>query len=274
MDPKRLPSFSAPFTPEGRGGLVPSFPRDQAIRALAFHFRADPAVLNRFIPPPLAPVADHPGEAFFMYAEHLAPPVKPGWRDWHPRRIAAVEGLLGPVCEMNGRKGVYYGYNWVDNDWDMMVMWLFGCQAKIANFHLTATNPAHPHLPGLASGATYRMSVDRLGQRLISGSVTLDQRASLEDLPLGDYLHAYMMRHFPDMNMARNGRPLVHDLVTEVQTNHVVGEIWKGVGELDFFPAENEELEAIRPQEILGAYHVHFSYRTSGVEVLHDYLAG
>ena len=113
MVPEKLPSFSAPFTPEGRGGLVPGFPRDQAIGAIAIHFRTDPGALNRFIPPPLQPVPDCPGEAFFMYAEHLATPLNEDWTDWHPSRLAAVEGLFGPVCQFVGKPVVYYGYNWV-----------------------------------------------------------------------------------------------------------------------------------------------------------------
>lgn len=272
MNPTKLPSFSAPFTPNGEGGMVPSFPRDQSIKAIAFHFRTDPEALNRFIPAPLEPVPGHPGEAFFMYAEHIATPVNQDWRDWNPARLYATEGLLGPVCQFNGKPGVYYGYNWVENDWDMMVMWLFGCQAKIANFNITQVNPVHPHLQAVEPGATLHATIDRLGQRLITAKIELTEKSSLDDLPLKKFLHAYMMRHFPDMNVKNGGRPLVHDIVTEVQQDHVIGEITRGNGTLKFSEAENEELASINPTEILGAYHVHFKYRTSGIEVLHDYL--
>lgn len=274
MNIAQLPGFSAPFTPRGKAGLVPSFPRDQSIRALAFHFRTDPEKTKDFTPLPLEPVPDCPGEFFFMYAEHVATPIGEDWTGWHPSRLYATEGLLGPVCQFEGKPGVYYGYNWVENDWDMMVMWLFGCQAKIANFNVTQTNPVHPHLTRVGPGTTLRATVDRLGERLITAEIKLTEESSLEDLPMRRFLHAYMMRHFPDMSIAADGRPLVHDIVTETQSNHVIGEIIKGEGTLTFSAeAENEELDLLQPVEVLGAYSVHFSYRTSGIEVLHDYLA-
>jgi hypothetical protein len=130
----------------------------------------------------------------------------------------------------------------------------------------------HPHIKGIQPGTTLRATVDRLGERLITAKVAITEPSSMDDLPMKKFLHAYMMRHFPDMNVDSD-RPLVHDLVTEVQTDQIIGDIFKGDGELKFHAAENEELASINPTEVLGAYHVRFSYRTSGVKVLHNYLA-
>lgn len=267
-----LTSFTAPFTPNGTAGLMEKVPRDQSVQGLAFHFRMDEEAHRRYLPPILQPDPDHPGEALWLYAHHTATPVGVDCSDWHPGRVSANEGLLGLVCNYQGRTGTYYFYNFVDTDWDLAVLLYYGYSGKLANFNLTPAHADHATMNGPRAGAKYVASIDRLGQRLTTARVTLDGECPPEEFPLKDLLRAYGIRHIPNLDVAANGRPLAYDLVVEDQTNIVAGPIWRGTGELQFHEAENEELAPLNPTEILGAYHFRFSYRTAGVHVLHDFL--
>lgn len=107
----------------------------------------------------------------------------------------------------------------------------------MGNFHITPSHPDHATVSGPRPGARYVASVDRLGQRVTTACVTLERECAPEEFPLKDLLRAYGIRYIPNLDIAANGRPL-------------------------------------NPTEILGAYHFRFSYRTAGVHVLHDFLAG
>ena len=267
-----LNSFTAPFSPAGDAGLMASLPRDQAIQGLTIHFRTDPAVHAKYLPPGLEPSPDHPGEGLFLYAHHTATPVNEDCRRWHPDRVSTVEGLLGLVCQYKGETGTYYWYNFVDTDWDLAVLLLYGYPGKMARLSLTPSNPLHPYLDGLRSGAELNASVERLGNRVVTARVTLEAPCKVDDFPITDLLRAYGVRHIPNLDVEAGGRPLAYDLVVEDQSERQVGELWTGSGELEFHRAENEALHPLQPSEVLGAYYMHFGYRTAGLRVLHDYL--
>lgn len=267
-----LKGYTAPWSPGGTAGIMPSIPRDQAVQGLVFHFRADEEAHRQFLPPLLEPDPAHPGECIWLFAHHTATPLGEDCSDWHPDRLGATESLLGVVCQYNGVAGTYYNYNFVDTDWDLAVMLYFGFPAKLARFATTPTHPEHPHLNGLHQGSRRVATVDRLGQRLVTARATLQEKIALEDSPLREILTSYGVRHVPNLDLAADGRPLAFDLVREHGYDHVFGELWRGTGELTFHEAENEELHLLSPREVLSAYHLRFTYRTKGVDVLHNYL--
>lgn len=267
-----LNSYTAPFTPGGDAGLMERVPRDQSVQGLTIHFRMDPEVHRRYLHPALEVDPDHEGEALWLYAHHTATPVGVDCSDWHPGRVSANEALLGLVCRYEGVTGTQYFYNFVDTDWDLAVLLFYGYSGKLGTFNITPSHADHAYMNGPRPGAKYVASVDRLGQRVTTARVTLEDECPPEEFPLRDLLRAYGIRHIPNLDIAAGGRPLAYDLVVEDQTNIRPGQIWRGTGELTFPEAENEALAPMSPQEILGAYHFRFSYRTAGVHVLRDFL--
>ena len=115
-------------------------------------------------------------------------------------------------------------------------------------------------------------TVDRLGARVVTAKATLEEKIELSDSPLEEILTSYGVRHVPNLDVAADGKPLAFDLVKEHGYDHEFGELWRGTGELTFHEAENEELHLLNPTEMLSAYHLRFKYRTSGIDILHNYL--
>lgn len=268
-----LKGFTAPWSPGGTAGIMPSLPRDQAVQGIVIHFRTDEAQHAQFLPPLLEPDPRHPGECVWLYAHHTATPIDEDCSTWHPDRLGAVESLLGVVCQYEGVTGTYYNYNFVDTDWDLAVMLYYGFPAKLARMATTPTHPEHPYLNDLHAGSRRVATVDRLGARVVSASVTLDEQCELGDTPLKEILTSYGVRHVPNFDLAADGKPLAFDLVKEHGYGHQFGALWRGTGELTFHEAENEELHLLNPREVLAAYHLRFKYQTSGIDVLHDYLS-
>ena len=265
-------SFTPPFSPSGVGYVMPKLPRIQAVQGLTFHFRVDEDEHRRFLPYPLEPDPDHPGEAIWLYAHHTATPLGEDCSDWHPYRLGAVEGLFGLVCKFNGQTGTYYWYNFVDTDWDYHIMTLYGFPGKLATCMITPTHPEHPYLNGPRPGAKFVATVDRLGSRVVTAKLTIEDRCPPEAFPTDILLNPYGIRYIPNVDVEAGGRPLAYDLIREHGYDRVPGDIWRGTGELRFHEAENEELTPLQPTEMLGAYHSRFTYSTAGVDVLHDFL--
>jgi len=254
--------------------LAPPLPYDAAMTGLLVHFRADPAALDALLPAPLEPFAPRSGEAFWAFIDHIMTPPDDEVARWHPDRTRMQEVLLGVPCALRGKPGVFYCFAWTDRDWSLMTEWLFGWCGKIARLSLTHTQPEHPRFSGAAPGAHYHATVERLGARVATARVVLDEKVDASVLPMHDERrYGFGLRHIPNVDIRAGGRPLVHDLVFEHHENTVIGDVWRGSAELSFGDVENEDLAAIQPTGTIAGYLTHFGYRATGVEVAHDYLA-
>jgi acetoacetate decarboxylase len=268
-----LEGFTRPFSPNGRASLAPSPPYDAAMTGLVVHFRADETALNALLPAPFEPHETMTGQAFWAYIDHIMTPSDDEVVHWHPDRTRMNEVLLGVPCTLFGKSGVFYCFAWTDRDWSLMTEWLFGWCGKLARLSMTHMQAEHPRFRGPAPGSRYHATIERFGARVATASVVLERQADASVLPMRELLHAYGIRHIPNVDIRAGGRPLVHDIVHEAQENMVLGDVWQGSAELSFGDVENEDLAAIQPTETIAGYLTHFGYRANGVEVVYDYLA-
>jgi acetoacetate decarboxylase len=268
-----LEGFSRPFSPGGAASIVQPFPWDFSMAALLIHFRADPDALEQVIPAPLTPFAERRGEAFWLFVDHVVQPRVEGSAAWHPSRLRSVECAIGVPVKFEGRPGSYWAYSWTDSDWNLFTGWTFGFAGRIARLSVTHMQPEHPHLKGPAAGASYRATVERLGDRIATGEVSLREEVDATASPLASLLEGFSIRYIPDVTIGAT-RPLVHDIVVGQTEDNTVGAVWRGDATLDLNEhAENEWLAPLRPLETIAGYHMTFGYTVVGARPVYDYLA-
>jgi acetoacetate decarboxylase len=268
-----LEGFSRPFSPGGVASIVQPFPWDFAMEAVLVHYRADPEALESLIPAPLQPHPQLRGEAFWLFVDHVVQPRVEGSERWHPSRLRSVECAIGLPVSFEGRPGSYWAYSWTDSDWNLFTGWTFGFAGKLARLSFTHMQSEHPTMSGEAPGASYRATVERLGQRLATATVTLREEVEAEASPLASLLEGFSVRYVPDVTIAAT-RPLVHDIIVGQSEGNTVGAVWRGDAELALnAAAENEWLEPVEPLETIAGYKMRFGYAVVGAKVVFDYLA-
>jgi hypothetical protein len=266
-----LEGFSRPFSPRGVASIVAPFPWDFSMEAILVHYRADERSLARLIPQPLEPHPQRLGEAFWLCVDHVTQPRVAGSATWHPSRLRSLECAIGVPVVFGDRVGSYWAYGWTDSDWNLFSFWSFGYAARLARISLTHMQEEHPNLRGPADGVVYRADVERLGDRVASGAVTLHEEVGPSDSPLAGLTNGFSMRHVPDVTIDSR-RPLVHDLLVGRSEGRINGPIWRGGAELTLnLAAENEWLEPLEPAEMIAGYHTVFGYSILGAESVHDY---
>jgi acetoacetate decarboxylase len=269
-----LTGYTRPFSPGGIASILEA-PPPYGFSTIQYviHFRTDAQRLNELIPDPLQPHDAWQGQAFWMATDHMMTPVNfPAALEWHPDRRRFFEAAVAIPCVFRESPGLFYPYAWVDREWALVMEWLSGMCGKLAHVTMAAAEPTHPPSSGPARGDRFAATVDRLGARLATADIVLEEPALQR--PFDEFLRVYAMRHIPDFAMSGDRpAPLVHQLVTERFSATTRRVVWRGTGTLTFEDAENEWLLPIQPSEILGAYYVTADFVTEGMDVLHDYLA-
>jgi hypothetical protein len=154
--------------------------------------------------------------------------------------------------------------------------WFLGACSKLASIDQSGTHPlfsavGSPQTSG--AGTTLKRTVTRHGDGIISMSMTMRERVQVSDL--GFYTRNLPLtceRHFPNLDIAAQGRPLVHDLTQMIMSNIVFGEAWRGDATLRFGASDNEELLPLQPTEVLGGYLLPMAFLLEGIKVIYNYL--
>lgn len=264
-----LQGFCYPLSPLGRAAIVDDPPWHFGGDMLLVMFRADPRAVSAVLPKPLEP-GPQPGLCFMSVADLVC--CGDQTRDLvyrNPARTQYREGMVAVSCSYRGRPGFSIPFAWTDQDWAMARGWLLGIPHKLAGGCLSRAHALNPGLGPAGAGTRLSGRLERQGQAVIRAGMTINRKGCAEDLP--DLTSLHTLRHVPGLEPG--AEPSLLELLRLKVDNLRFGGVWVGTGELELFPAENEELELLRPLEILGAAYASVGWTISGAEVLWNHTS-
>ncbi|MBI3949854.1 MAG: acetoacetate decarboxylase family protein [Acidobacteria bacterium] len=259
-----LRGYCYPLSPNGKASILDDPPWHFGGDILFVSYRAEPAAVGAVLPEPLE-LGSEPGRALTWVAEITC--CGDATRDMpyrNPARTRYVEGMVAVSCRYHGKEGIYVPYIWVDQDWSMARGWWFGWPKKLADVWLGAVHPVNPGLGPMREGVRLSGLVSRHGLPVLRAAIHVQRRGQGKDVPR--FGHLFCLRHVPNVQFGQS--PDLQQLLRMEITNYQVGDVWTGDGELEFFPHENEELEPLRPRQILGAVWAQVGWTNPGAEVL------
>ncbi len=282
-EPDRFLGYSQPFSPSGRAALLPIPPYHTGRTAIAFHFKADPERIARFIPDPLVP-GETAGEAFLLFLDHMMPGgVGEGSgqvnKDLDESRMSFREVMLGIPCELDGVPANLVAQTWVNRDWAVIMGWLWGSPGRLADIRMTRHQADNEFIGEPKPGQTLRVQIERYGELVVRGSIDLDREGSADEpffkttrREKENQRYSISYRYLPDLTDPA-GAPLLHQLATERHSSTSVGAIHSGPATLEFGGSATEELAELGDIELIGGHIFSGGFTSTGLDVLHDYLA-
>ena len=274
-----LKGFTRPFSPQGKASALPPLPWLFAADQVMVHFRADPDVLDSYLPPPMTPNPDRRGEAFMWTPNLRCQPVDPDVNATilNPARTQYNVCVIAVPGMFEGKPALISAYQWCDRDWLVILSWMIGTCAKQVEFR---DNGVHPLYAAVGSpqtgslGTTFTRALSRNGEQLIRLEYTPEEMIEASEMSFftSDF-PLLSERHIPDFNVPATGKPLVHDLTQMLLEDGNAQNFMRGPATLDFNAfADNEELGPLQPTEVLGGYRWQTSWVMPGIKVAHDYL--
>jgi len=254
--------FTHFLTPSGRGSVVEEGPWHYGIDYISVYFRGEADDLQRLLPDRLR-VVD--GTAVAYVSEFVSVSENnPDAYYTDPAQTIYHEAGIGVMCRYGEKTGVFYPFMWVDRDWAMIRGWLNGYPKKIAD-EITMTR-FHIHnkaigLPKEGSRATGYCT--RHGSRLLTVSVKIKRKGDVNDLIR--FGSTFGLRHFPTTHEQQTG---VKELVEVIKTNTQASDIWVGEAELKIGEAPMEELELVKPIEVIRGVYYKAGFTIEGARVL------
>ena len=266
-----LKGFCYPLTPTGKASLLGEFPWHYGTEYINIAYRTDPNAIAAYLPEPLEP-GPEPDMAYVAFSKW--------WSVWdnctdmpfiNPERTQYKEAAIWVGCSYKGTPGQVCIHIWVDNDFSMARGWFMGFPKKLGQIHMTDYNPLNPKMDPLGVGSKLKGIVSAHGERLMEGSLEIENKIERSELPKPMGLPLFHIRHFP--SLVKGEKPSVLELVRLGATDWNYGEdVWAGKGELKFIQSELEEHMPLAPKEIIGAYHFKNGYTFDGAEVLHSWV--
>lgn len=273
-----LEGFTRPFSPKGNASALAPLPWKFAADQVMVHFKANPDVLNSYLPAPIAPNPARQGEAFLWTPNLKCEPVEKSTNPNTPNPastqynvcVIAIPGLF------KGKPVLISAFQWCDKDWLIILSWMIGTCAKQAEFRDNGVHPLYAHVNSKQTGeigTEFVRSISRNGQELIRLAYTPETSITAKDMTFfTDTFPLLSERHIPDFQIPPVGRPLVHDVTKILLENSNATNFVKGPGLLEFNEtADNEELGPLQPETILGCFRWQTSWIMTGVEVVHTY---
>src|SRR5881392_2356477 len=234
-----LHGFMQPRSPEGRASLVPNPPWHYSGQMLTIEYRTDPSRVAALLPDPLEPADEDPGAVALI------------WADWQSCS-ASFEELLDPVrsqymeffvvirCQYRGETFSRSPYIWVDRDYALARGWHQGYPKKLAEIFMTRPVTVGRAGPRLERGAVFGATLAAYGRRLANAKFTVTGESDAN-------------RFVPSIE--RDAKPSLNELVTMRGYDSEVSPTWAGTAEIELFPSPTEELAALEPREMIGAYY-------------------
>lgn len=261
-----------PFSPNDRAKLMQPPPHIFGINIGVVHFRTDPGELRKRLPSPLEYFGD--GDAFLYVADQLQLTDELLAGEFtSPERSEAVEVGIGMPVIYRNVPGTFYFQTWVNRDWLLMNHFCAGYLAKMGRIYTSHVHPMNPLAPRLGPGVHLNTVVERYGSRVLAVRIELERTVGKDQFPLSQIQTPFGRRYFADTDVDGDGKPLVDDIVEEMDTTNDIGEIWTGPARLAFDDHENEELLPIRPQEVVAGYLVQAGFNYRGIRRLYDRVA-
>ena len=257
-----LQGWSLPLSPQGRASLVPPPPWHFSGDVIGIDFRGDPAAMAEVVPRPLAALGD--GSATFVFIDWSSSADADERIAADPARGQYKEAYIEVHATLDEAKVARVPYIWVDNDLSFARGHIQGFPKKFGTIAITRPVRVGRGGPRLEAGATFTGHVASLGRQLARGTVTLDAPSPPGFIPRAMRLPIWHTRLVPDL---AGGDALVFDLARNQLTDFEIADAWHGRGQLDFYESEFEELVALRPLEITGAFRCSIAFTITGAEV-------
>ena len=267
-----LKGFCYPLSPEGKCSLLGNPPWHYGTEYLNILYRVDPDAVKKWLPEPVT-LGENPDLAYVAFSKWWSV-----WDDnkdlaWiNPERTQYMEAAIWVGCSYKSEQFQMCLPIWVDNDFTMARGWAMGFPKKFGKVSITDYNPYNPGMPKMGVGAKVSGTVASHGERLIKGTLSIEEQVSPSDIPSIMRRPLVHLRHFP--SITEIGKPSVCELVSLGSINRKADPVvWKGSAELEFFASELEEHMPLAPKEVLGGYKFRNGYTFDKGTLLHDYLA-
>ncbi len=185
--------YTAPLSPGGRAGIVPSPPWHYSGDFLIAEYRTDPAAVVALLPDELEPAED-PAAVAAIFADwqscsadlnELTDPIQSQYHEFFIVVGARFRGEPVSRCV----------YIWVDKDFSMYRGWIQGFPKKLGSIHITrlfASGKATPRLePGARFGATCAANDRQIARMMVTLEHVSETGPSVNAPPM------HNTRHFP-----------------------------------------------------------------------------
>jgi len=242
--------FLPPLSPRGRASILPPPPWHYSGDLLTIEFRTRPDRVAELLPAPLELADDDPGAVALIFAdwqscsdsfEELTDPVRSQYK----------EAFVVVRCRYRGELYSRCVYIWVDKDFALVRGWHQGYPKKIGSIWMTRAVRFGRAGPRLEPGGRFGASVAVMDRRVVDATFTItgpsDTNGFVNALPM---IHH---RFFPSIEDPT--KRALDELVTMKSYDWEGSEIWGGDAELVFYRSPVEELDRLRPLEMIGGYH-------------------
>jgi hypothetical protein len=242
--------YALPLSPSGIASLAPVPPWHYAGTLMSVEFWAAPDAVEATLPPGLAPSLDDPGRCTAFFADwqfcgdgrqELQDPIRSQYREFFIAMSATRDGEDVFTCP----------YIWVDQDVSMLRGWIQGFPKKLGAVHVTRAF----ELAGAAStptqaGTTFAAMCTAAGERVAAATLTLERRE--RDAGAAERPHPRLVnvRKFPRLDAGHHDEPAVFELVSPVQRDTIVSEVWEGSATLRIEDVTAEEVGLLRPVRV------------------------
>jgi acetoacetate decarboxylase len=261
-----LHGFSVPLSPEGRASLTPTPPWHYAGDLLLVDFEADPDAVRALLPPGLEPDPADPGgcTCFFVEWQYAS---ERGDEYLDPARSQYKELLLLVNALYRGKPVATCPYIYVDSDVSMARGWIQGWPKKLGEVHMTHPFPlASKAAPRVEPGGRFGGTLSANGRRLAEAVVSLE-RVSDDPVYLGRR-PVINLRYFPQLAGGGTAKPAVCELARSILSGVQRTDVWEGEADLKFFPAPDNELDALQPRRLRRGYRYSMAMTIADLEVL------
>jgi hypothetical protein len=220
---------------------------------LTIGFEADPEVVRAYVPEPLE--LDGSGLCYLRVYDAVIYNDRQLTEFISPERVEYAEAFFWIPCQWQGETYYFMPYSWCDSDTVSYLGRTAGVPHKMAKVLMTRFHPSDPVYNGPKEGVRVCFSAECVGL-VLRGSLAFRREVAhdSDELPIA-------IRHPQPRYLGRRSiydvvgdGMLVDDLVAHWGDDRVVGPIWTGDADLQFYEAEGEEVLPFQPRRIVGAW--------------------
>ena len=260
--------FFPPRTATGNAALLPAPPWFYSGDLLTIEYRVDPERVRELLPAPLELAGEDPGAVAFIWAD---------WQSCAADRAQLLDPVLGQYkeafvvvrCSFAGQTYSRCVYIWVDSDFAIARGLHQGYPKKLGSIHQTRPHPYGP-APRITAGARFGASLAAADRRLAQARITL-----VEESPTNGFVNANAMAHTRTVTAIDDPATFrLDELVATSSAEFESGPPWRAqVDDFELFDSPTEELDRLRPRELIGGYYAQVGVQWNGGRLLHDNLA-
>lgn len=262
--PERLKGYTLPLSARGVANLAGKPPWNYAGDVVGAEFWTRPDAAAASLPTGLDPDPANPGHGYAVFIDWQFAATADDYLD--PTFSQYSEFLLLMDAQWQGTPVAWCPFIWVDNDASLARGWVQGFPKKIGQIKQTRTFAVDSLAgPIVGKGGRFAATMSAGGRRLAETTVTLDHTADRLPALTRPIVN---LRHFPQLALAGQDTPPVHELTMSILDNLKMANTWVGAGDLHFFPAPREELADLGPTRVGVGFRGSLSYTVNDLKIL------